>query len=144
MFQHQRSLWFAFVVSLTAACALPAMNVRADEPAQPTPTPAPTKPAPAPPNDANKPKAPDAKDSGPTCKLDDPEVPRGGRLDVSGSKLGSSPVVRIAGKPARILERREDRISVQVAADSDGGAVTVNTDGKSADCGQLVIIGKNH
>jgi hypothetical protein len=81
--------------------------------------------------------------SGPTCKLADPEVPRGGRLDVTGTELGKAPLVRIAGKPARILERREDRISVQVAADSDGGPVTVHTDGKSAECGQLVIIGKN-
>lgn len=81
--------------------------------------------------------------AGPSCKLAEPEVPRGGRLDVTGERFGQAPVVRIAGKPARILERRENRISVQVAADSNGGAVTVQADGKTAECGTLVIIGKD-
>jgi hypothetical protein len=72
-----------------------------------------------------------------------PPVPPSGRLDIAGENLGQAPVVRIAGKPARILERRDDRISVQVAADSEGGPVTVQTGGKTVECGTLVIIGKN-
>jgi hypothetical protein len=92
---------------------------------------------------APKPPAPQAKPMGPSCSMADADAPRGGRLDITGERLGQAPVVRIAGKPARILERREDRISVQVAADSNGGVVTVQADGKTATCGTLNIIGKN-
>jgi hypothetical protein len=79
----------------------------------------------------------------PVCTLEDREQPRGGRLDVLGSEFGQSPVVRIAGRPARMIERRADRISVQVPADSDGGEVSLLHEGKSDGCGKLVIIGKN-
>jgi hypothetical protein len=78
-----------------------------------------------------------------TCSLEEREQPRGGRLDVVGSGFGQAPVVRIAQRPARMLERRTDRVSVQVPADSDGGEVTLQTEGRSASCGALVIIGKN-
>jgi hypothetical protein len=88
-------------------------------------------------------KNPPVPPSGPKCSLVESEIPRGGRLDIAGENLGQAPVVRIAGKPARILERRDDRISVQVAADSEGGPVTVQTGGKTVECGTLVIIGKN-
>jgi hypothetical protein len=64
-------------------------------------------------------------------------------VDVLGERFGSAPVVRIAGKPARILIRKQDRISVQVPADSNGGEITLLNDGKVASCGTLVIIGKN-
>jgi hypothetical protein len=77
------------------------------------------------------------------CKLNEPEQPRGGRVDVLGDRFGSAPVVRIAGKPARILLRKQDRISVQIPADSDGGEITVLNQGKVESCGTLVIIGKN-
>jgi hypothetical protein len=79
----------------------------------------------------------------PICTLEDREQPRGGRLDVLGSEFGQAPVVRIAGRPARMIERRADRISVQVPADSDGGEITLLHDGKSDGCGKLIIIGKN-
>jgi hypothetical protein len=78
-----------------------------------------------------------------TCSLEEREQPRGGRLDVVGSGFGQAPVVRIAQRPVRMLERRTDRVSVQVPADSDGGEVTLQTEGRSASCGALVIIGKN-
>jgi hypothetical protein len=81
--------------------------------------------------------------TGPTCKVEEPEQPRGGRLDVTGTNFGQAPVVRIAGKPARMLERREDLLSVQVPADSNGGPVSVQAQGKTEPCGALVIIGKN-
>jgi hypothetical protein len=121
--------------------------VDADKPASqpmaaaPSPPPA-AKPVPAAPI-APQPAAAAPKPAGPTCSLEEPEQPRGGRLDVLGSGFGQAPVVRIAAKPARMLERRNDRISVQVPADSDGGAVTLQSDGHSASCGNLVIIGKN-
>jgi hypothetical protein len=57
--------------------------------------------------------------------------------------FGSVPVVRINGKPARMLERRETRVSVQIPADSDGGPISVLQDGHTLACGTLVIIGKN-
>ena len=137
--QLHRSSLVVLCLSLAGLSEI-ALNPASAEP--PPVQPAPTQPAPAP--APPKTKAPAAKPTGPTCKLDNAEVPRGGRLDVSGDKLGDAPLVRIAGRPARILERREGRISVQVAADSDGGAVTVLVDGKSIDCGTLTIIGKNN
>jgi hypothetical protein len=84
-----------------------------------------------------------AKASGPKCAIEEPEQPRGGRLDVSGSGFGQAPVVRIAGRPVRMLERREDLLSVQVPADSNGGPVSVQAQGVTEPCGALVIIGKN-
>jgi hypothetical protein len=89
------------------------------------------------------PPPPTAASGQTSCSLAEPEQPRGGRLDVLGERFGSAPVVRIAGKPARMLERRADRISVQIPADSDGGAITLQSDGKALTCGKLVIIGKN-
>ncbi|HKU41771.1 MAG TPA: hypothetical protein VJR89_26620, partial [Polyangiales bacterium] len=80
---------------------------------------------------------------GPSCKLEEPEQPRGGRLDVTGSGFGATPLVRVAGKPVRMIERREDRLSVQIPADSDGGPVAVQAGGQTKSCGTLVIIGKN-
>lgn len=92
---------------------------------------------------AEEPAAPVKPKAGPSCKLQNEESPRGGRLDISGEGFGKAPVVRIGDKVARILERGEDRISVQVAADSDGGKVTVQVGKLTAECGTLVIIGKN-
>lgn len=86
---------------------------------------------------------PSAAATDPACSLLEPEQPRGGRLDVVGNRFGTAPVVRIAGRPARQLERRNDRISVQIPADSDGGPITLLNDGKALACGNLVIIGKN-
>jgi hypothetical protein len=105
-------------------------------------------PAPAPgtagtPKPAAAAPAAAAKSTGPKCSLEDPEQPRGGRLDVLGTNFGTSPLVRVAGKPVRMIERREDRISVQVPADSDGGPVAVQAQGVVQPCGTLVIIGKN-
>lgn len=92
---------------------------------------------------AEETKTPDKPKAGPSCKLVNEESPRGGRLDISGEGFGQAPVVRVGDKVARILERREDRISVQVAADSDGGKVTVQAGKRTAECGTLVIIGKD-
>jgi hypothetical protein len=64
-------------------------------------------------------------------------------LDVVGTGFGASPLVRVAGKPVRMIERREDRISVQVPADSNGGPVAVQAQGVVQACGTLIIIGKN-
>ncbi|HEX4353880.1 MAG TPA: hypothetical protein VHZ95_13220 [Polyangiales bacterium] len=80
---------------------------------------------------------------GPTCSIEEPEQPRGGRLEVRGKDFGEAPVVRIAERPARMIERRSDRISVQVPPDSNGGAVTLQSAGHSTPCGNLTIIGKN-
>lgn len=86
---------------------------------------------------------PEAAQVDPVCKLGEAEQPRGGRLDVLGDRFGSAPVVRIEGKPTRILLRKQDRISVQIPADSNGGEITLLNDGKVASCGTLVIIGKD-
>ncbi|MEY4579933.1 MAG: hypothetical protein RL701_4636 [Pseudomonadota bacterium] len=79
----------------------------------------------------------------PACSIVDPEQPRGGRLEVVGEAFGAVPVVRISGKPARILERRSERVSVQIPPDSNGGAITVQQEGRVLECGTLLIIGKN-
>lgn len=94
----------------------------------------------APPKTA--PKAP----AGPklTCTLLTVEAPRGGRLEVEGTGLGKAPLVRIAGRVTRIIERiGETKIAVQIPADSDGGAVTVHSGKLQAECGTLTIVGKN-
>lgn len=77
------------------------------------------------------------------CKLLTAEAPRGGRLEVEGEQFGKTPVVRIGGRLARLLERSGARIAVQIPADSEGGLVTVDAHGQAADCGALVITGRN-
>ena len=88
------------------------------------------------------PPAPPAPTVAP-CKLLTPQAPRGGRLEVEGGEFGKTPVVRIGGRVARMLERTPQRIAVQIAADSNGGPVTVTADGKDLQCGMLIIIGRD-
>lgn len=78
-----------------------------------------------------------------TCKLLTTEAPRGGRLEVEGTGFGKAPLVRIAGRVTRMIERTETKIAVQIHIDSDGGAVTVKSGGLEVQCGSLTIIGKN-
>ena len=110
--------------------AAPPEKQVADEIAAP-----PAKKAPAAPK---KPAAPSA-----TCTLLTPEGPRGGRLEVEGQGFGKAPLVQIAGKVTRMIERTETRIAVQIPADSDGGAVSVKIGPLEVACGTLTIIGKN-
>jgi hypothetical protein len=77
------------------------------------------------------------------CTLLTTEAPRGGRLEVEGQAFGQAPLVRIAGKVTRMIERTETRIAVQIPADSDGGMVTVTSNKHQANCGTLTIIGKD-
>jgi hypothetical protein len=76
-----------------------------------------------------------------SCTLLTKEAPRGGRLEVQGTKLGKSPVVKIGGSVTRIIERPGDKIAVQIPKKSDGGVVIVLVDGKDVECGTLTIIG---
>jgi hypothetical protein len=87
-------------------------------------------------------EAPKAK-AGPTCTLRTTEAPRGGRLEVEGTGFGKSPLVRIADRVTRIIERTETTIAVQIHADSNGGEVTVQVGGQRIACGTLTIVGKN-
>jgi hypothetical protein len=119
-------------VKKAAENTAPPSAAASNTPSQP-PVAAPAAPAPQ----------PEAAQVDPVCKLGEAEQPRGGKLDVLGERFGSAPVVRIQGKPARILLRKQDRISVQIPADSNGGEITLLNDGKVASCGTLVIIGKN-
>ena len=92
-----------------------------------------------------KPAAP-AKKPGPpepTCALVVSEGPRGGRLEVDGENFGKAPLVKIAGKVTRMIERTPKGIAVQIPIDSNGGAVTVKVGEIEAACGTLTIIGKN-
>lgn len=77
------------------------------------------------------------------CTLLTVEAPRGGLLEVEGAGFGKAPLVRIAGRVTRMIERTETKISVQIHADSDGGAVTVHAGKLQAACGTLTITGKN-
>jgi len=92
-------------------------------------------------------KAPDAekKPAPPsaTCTLLTQEGPRGGRLEVEGQGFGKAPLVRIAGRVTRMIERTETRIAVQIPRDSDGGPVSVKVGELELPCGTLTIIGKN-
>lgn len=90
-----------------------------------------------PPAEAAKPKP------GPSCTLRTTEAPRGGRLEVEGKGFGKSPLVRIADRVTRIIERTETTIAVQIHADSDGGEVSVQVGGQRVACGTLTIVGKN-
>jgi hypothetical protein len=85
-----------------------------------------------------KPAAPSA-----ACTLLTTEGPRGGRLEVEGHGFGKAPLVRIAGRVTRMIERTETRIAVQIPRDSDGGPVTVKVAELEIACGTLDIIGKN-
>ena len=89
-----------------------------------------------------KPAAPAPK-AGPTCSLRTAEAPRGGRLEVEGAGWGKSPLVRIADRVTRIIERTETTLAVQIHADSNGGEVTIQVEGQRISCGTLTIIGKN-
>jgi len=90
------------------------------------------------PDAEKKPAAPGAK-----CTLLTTEGPRGGRLEVEGQGFGKAPLVRIAGKVTRMIERTETRIAVQIPRDSNGGPVTVKVAELEIACGTLDIIGKN-
>jgi hypothetical protein len=79
----------------------------------------------------------------PTCTLVSAEGPRGGRLEVEGENFGKAPLVRIAGKVTRMIERTPKGMAVQIPADSDGGPVTIKVGTLEASCGTLTIIGKN-
>jgi hypothetical protein len=78
-----------------------------------------------------------------TCKLLTSEAPAGGRLDVEASHFGTTPVVRIAGKAMRMIERTATRIGVQISADSNGGEVTLQAGKQNVVCGTLVITGQD-
>lgn len=91
---------------------------------------------------AGEPPAPDApKKAALSCKLVTLEAPAGGRLEVTGEQFGKSPLVKIAGKVARLIDRYEDTIAVQIPKKSTGGSVTVHVGGKQAVCGELRILG---
>jgi hypothetical protein len=94
----------------------------------------------APPEKSAEPAKPKA---GPTCTLRTTEAPRGGRLEVEGTGFGKSPLVRIADRVTRIIERTETTIAVQIHADSNGGEVTIQIGGQRIACGTLTIVGKN-
>jgi hypothetical protein len=89
------------------------------------------------------PAAPNAATAALSCTLVTTEAPRGGRLEVEGAGFGQAPLVRIAGRVTRMIERTETKIAVQIPPDSDGGAVTVHAGKLQAQCGTLTIIGKN-
>lgn len=86
-------------------------------------------------------KAPSEKSM--SCSLSAAQAPRGGKVDIKAQGFGSTPVVRIAGKVLRIIQREASLISAQVPEDSNGGAVTLTAYGVTAECGRLEIIGKN-
>jgi hypothetical protein len=92
-----------------------------------------------------KPPAPKPVPKAPamSCTLLTTEAPRGGRLEVEGTGFGKAPLVRIAGRVTRMIERNETKIAVQIHIDSNGGAVTVKSGSLEAQCGTLTIIGKN-
>jgi IPT/TIG domain len=90
-----------------------------------------------------KPESAPSVPAGPSCKLLTTEAPRGGRLEVEGSGFGKAPLVRIGGKVTRTIERTDNRIAVQIPANSDGGPVIVVVGKLQAACGTLTIIGRD-
>ena len=112
-------------------------------PAPPPPAPPPPAPPPSPLPPAPSPPKPPRSPTELSCTLVTQEAPRGGRLEVEGANFGQTPVVRIADKVTRILSRTATTIAVQIARDSDGGPVTVQSGSAKAICGWLTIIGKD-
>lgn len=88
------------------------------------------------------PETPKAGD-GPSCELLTQEAPAGGRLEIRGARMGKSPLVKIGGKVARLIQRQGDTLAVQIDKRSKGGPVTLLADRKTATCGTLTIIGAN-
>jgi hypothetical protein len=78
-----------------------------------------------------------------SCELVGSEAPRGGEIKIKGDGLGQTPVIKIAGKAARIIRRHNDEINVQVSRTSNGGPVVIQANGKNATCGELRITGRN-
>jgi hypothetical protein len=137
---HERSWRRAATAVLTAGALIAPSSVLAGEggaPDRSVVSAPPEKPAPPKPGPA-KPAAPAL-----TCTLLTIEAPRGGLLEVEGAGFGKAPLVRIAGRVTRMIERTETKISVQIHPDSNGGAVTVHAGKLEAACGTLTIIGKN-
>ena len=79
-----------------------------------------------------------------SCELQDSRAPRGGQLVLKGRGFGSTPVVRIGPRVARIIRRAKREITVQVSSLSNGGKVTLRAGGKTIACGELTIIGKDN
>ena len=66
-----------------------------------------------------------------------------GELEVTGKQFGKSPLVKIAGKVARLIDRYDETIAVQIPKNSAGGEVTVHAGGKQVVCGKLRILGND-
>jgi hypothetical protein len=133
-------------VALLLGCGMNAGHARPnaehaqpmEAPPPPIETPIAAPPEKKPPEAEKKPAPPSA-----TCTLLTQEGPRGGRLEVEGQGFGKAPLVRIAGRVTRMIERTETRIAVQIPRDSDGGPVSVKVGELEVACGTLTIIGKN-
>lgn len=74
------------------------------------------------------------------CQLNTSRAPAGGLITLTGNDFGSSPLVRIGGAVAPIVNRSRNQLRVQVPAQSAGGAVTLSAGGQESRCGSVTIL----
>jgi hypothetical protein len=75
------------------------------------------------------------------CSMNINRAPRGGLITLSGNGFGAQTSVKIGGRLAVITNRQGSQLRVEVPRNSNGGAVVVESNNRSASCGMLNIIG---
>lgn len=75
-----------------------------------------------------------------TCRVAMHRAPAGGYVTINGRGWGSSPVVRVGGSIAAVVQTEDQRIRFEVPNDSSGGMVEVTDGQRTSNCGRLSII----
>jgi hypothetical protein len=76
-----------------------------------------------------------------TCSIDAARAPQGGIITVSGT-FTDAVRVQIGGTTGVIQNRRQGQVRVQLPGGAASGMVRVTDGGRTANCGQLQVIGR--
>ncbi|GAB5545335.1 MAG: YXWGXW repeat-containing protein [Sandaracinaceae bacterium] len=76
-----------------------------------------------------------------SCQVDTPRAPEGGIVSITGVFSGQARV-QIGGQFAPTVRRTQGEISVRVPGSSGGGMVRVLDEGRTANCGNMTVIGR--
>jgi len=76
-----------------------------------------------------------------SCRVETPRAPEGGLVTVRGA-FGAQARVQIGGQLAQVAARGQGEMQVRVPGSSGGGMVRVIDDGRTANCGNLSVIGR--
>jgi hypothetical protein len=77
-----------------------------------------------------------------TCRTNTERAPRGGYITVSGTGFGQGATVTIGGNMAAVSATQNGRLRAEVPRDSNGGQVSVRDGNRTANCGNLQIVGR--